>query len=120
MWSEPCTVNPDNQGGFSILPGEVVPIEESLFSGAGHWLGIRVDTDPEMTPRARLASASYAFSCANTGTSGRVDDGSVVRLETDTDNVGIDTATPGEKLEVDGNILVNGIIKTTGFCLPTE
>lgn len=40
--------------------------------------------------------------------SGWVDDGTAVRLETTSDNVGIGTSSPTEKLEVSGNILVNG------------
>ncbi len=42
------------------------------------------------------------------GSSGWSDDGSVVRLETSDDSVGIGTANPAEKLHVDGNILVTG------------
>ncbi|MCP4582299.1 MAG: hypothetical protein GY839_11855 [candidate division Zixibacteria bacterium] len=40
--------------------------------------------------------------------SGWVDDGSVVRLETANDSVGIGTASPSERLEVDGNLKVTG------------
>jgi hypothetical protein len=39
---------------------------------------------------------------------GWADDGTVVRLETTTDSVGIGTTTPAEKLDIDGNILVRG------------
>lgn len=42
------------------------------------------------------------------GSGGWADDGNAVRLETITDSVGIGTAAPTEKLEVDGNILVSG------------
>jgi hypothetical protein len=41
------------------------------------------------------------------GNSGWVKDGTVVRLETATDDVGIGTTTPVEKLEVDGNVFVD-------------
>lgn len=39
---------------------------------------------------------------------GWIDDGNAVRLETVNDSVGIGTATPSEKLDVSGNILVSG------------
>ena len=42
------------------------------------------------------------------GGGGWIDDGTVVRLETSTDSVGIGTATPTEKLDVAGNIIVSG------------
>lgn len=42
------------------------------------------------------------------GSVGWVDDGNYVRLETDTDSVGIGTATPSEKFDVVGNMLVRG------------
>ena len=41
---------------------------------------------------------------------GWADDGTVVRLATSTDNVGIGTDSPGEKLHVIGNINLTGII----------
>jgi hypothetical protein len=42
------------------------------------------------------------------GGGGWTDDGSAVRLTTSTDNVGIGTASPSEKLHVNGNIYVGG------------
>ncbi|MFC1476216.1 tail fiber domain-containing protein, partial [Candidatus Zixiibacteriota bacterium] len=42
------------------------------------------------------------------GGGGWIDDGDVVRLETVNDSVGIGTAAPSEKLEVDGNLRVTG------------
>ena len=48
------------------------------------------------------------------GTSGWVDDGAIVRLATDTDNVGIGTPTPTEKLTVGGNVSVTGTIDSVG------
>ena len=42
------------------------------------------------------------------GSGGWTDGGSIVRLETSDDSVGIGTASPTEKLHVDGNILVTG------------
>jgi hypothetical protein len=51
------------------------------------------------------------------GASGWTDDGTTVRLTTVSDNVGIGTATPSEKLHVNGNIKVanNQLVTGTGF-----
>ncbi len=55
------------QGGFysTLLgdtPGE--PLSAAIFDGPDRWLGIKVGTDPEMTPRFKLASVPYAFKLA--------------------------------------------------------
>ena len=42
------------------------------------------------------------------GGSGWTDDGNYIRLETSTDSVGIGTATPAEKLDIIGSVLVSG------------
>ncbi|MCH9032379.1 MAG: hypothetical protein IIB00_09000, partial [candidate division Zixibacteria bacterium] len=42
------------------------------------------------------------------GASGWVDEGTVVRLETASDSVGIGTSSPAEKLDVVGNLVVSG------------
>jgi len=49
------------------------------------------------------------------GAAGWADDGTVVRLETATDNVGIGTTSPWEKLAVDGNIGATGYIATNDY-----
>ncbi len=60
--------------------------------------------------RAFYAHAGEWVPLANEAEAGGgwIDDGTVVRLETSTDSVGIGTATPAEKLDVAGNILVTG------------
>jgi len=42
------------------------------------------------------------------GVGGWIDDGTVIRLETSTDSVGIGTDTPSEHLDVDGNLHISG------------
>jgi hypothetical protein len=55
------------------------------------------------------ASFGWVAADDNTGgSSGWIDDGGVVRLETAGDAVGIGTVEPTEKLDVSGNILVTG------------
>jgi hypothetical protein len=48
------------------------------------------------------------------GGNGWVDDGSMIRLETTSDYVGIGVSNPGEKLEVDGTVKMQGIIIPNG------
>ncbi|MFH1891978.1 MAG: tail fiber domain-containing protein [Candidatus Zixiibacteriota bacterium] len=46
------------------------------------------------------------------GSGGWVDDGTNVRLETQSDNVGIGTTTPSEKLDVNGNVRASGTLRS--------
>jgi len=100
LWQETDTVEASG-GLFSIALGENTTLPASLFDSTELWLGIKVETDPEMTPRQRLTTSPYAFRAAGSSVGGGwVDDGAVVRLETNTDNVGIGTASPSARLHV--------------------
>lgn len=58
----------------------------------------------------KWSESGWTAAADNTGggSGGWTDDGTVVRLDASTDSVGIGTSTPSEKLEVMGNILVDG------------
>jgi hypothetical protein len=59
FWSENQVIR-TKAGMFSILLGSVVPI--SALPDAGEaYLGMKVGSDPEMTPRIQIASAAYAY-----------------------------------------------------------
>ena len=109
LWNEslPCTTS---AGVFFTAFNDVnLPFDED------YWLELEVGGEI-LNPRqkmsmvgyaARADTADYAFA-TSAGGNGWIDDGTVVRLETATDSVGIGTTTPSEMLEVNGNILVNG------------
>lgn len=62
LWSETqASVGTDNQGAFNVLLGSVIPIPDAVFGDTGRWLGIKVGSDAEMTPRVRLASIGYSY-----------------------------------------------------------
>ncbi|UCD16671.1 MAG: hypothetical protein JSV44_09440 [Candidatus Zixiibacteriota bacterium] len=100
-------------GSNEELPPWIVANDTAL------WLGIQIGDDDELTPRARLTSVPYAykawkaeysgyadsagFSLSGGGGGGWVDDGSVVRLETSSDYVGIGTASPTNRLHIVGS-----------------
>jgi len=60
MWGETRTVTTTN-GLFTVELGEVVPFEVSVFNDTALWLGIKVESDPEMTPRQRLTAVPYSM-----------------------------------------------------------
>lgn len=59
VWSETQEVTPDNGGVYAVLLGGVTPLTATFDTS--YWLGLKVDGDPEMTPRFRMTSAAYAF-----------------------------------------------------------
>jgi hypothetical protein len=113
-WEEVHSFVPVTDGLFNVILG--------VHSGSGgvdldfsenYWLEVQVEKDT-MTTRLQFTSVGYAYRArlADTATvaisvpaaGGWVDDGSTVRLQTISDNVGIGTTGPAEKLHVAGDI----------------
>lgn len=59
LWSETQSVTVTN-GLFNVILGSTTPFPSSLFSGGNLYLGIKVGSDAEMTPRQRIGSMPYA------------------------------------------------------------
>ncbi|MBN2761573.1 MAG: hypothetical protein JXR41_00670 [Bacteroidales bacterium] len=59
LWAETQTVQITN-GVYSVILGNVNPVDAALFSGSERYLGITVGADPEMTPRKQIVSVPYA------------------------------------------------------------
>lgn len=51
-------------GIFNVLIGSVAPIPQDLFDNASLYLGVAVDSDPEMVPRQSIVSAAFARKAA--------------------------------------------------------
>jgi hypothetical protein len=60
LWSETHTSVIVTDGQFGVLLGSINPIYVSLLTGESY-LGIKVGSDPEMTPRQKIASVAYAL-----------------------------------------------------------
>jgi len=71
LWCESQTVNV-TYGVFNALLGSVNPISSSAFNGQNLYLGVRVGSDSEMSPRKRVVSAGYAFKADNGVPSGAI------------------------------------------------
>jgi hypothetical protein len=60
LWTEVQNVSTTG-GRFNVLLGSVNPIPPTVFSGGNCYLGVKVETDAEMTPRKRMVSVGYAL-----------------------------------------------------------
>ncbi len=116
LWTETRSVV-TSSGLFTIYLGESNPIPPEHFDGTPLWLGIKVGTDAEMTPRTSLTSVGYAYrslvadSAITAGAvvgsgGGWVDNGDKVYLEATADSVGIGTNSPQAKLHLEGTLQV--------------
>ena len=72
LWSEVQTIDPDDNGVYSAILNDI-----DLPFNASYYLGIKVGSDAEMTPRLNLTSAPYAFRAQNVSVGGVEFDGLV-------------------------------------------
>jgi hypothetical protein len=103
-WSETQAQVIVENGIFNVLLGAVDTISSTVFDGNVKYLGVQVESDLEMTPLKPMVSVPYAYRAGNAnaaGGGGWVDDGAVVRLETQTDQVGIGTTSPNSLLHLE-------------------
>ena len=110
LWSEvhPSVVVTDGQ--FAVVLGSVTPIPATVFSGAVRWLGIQVNSDPELRPLRPLLStpSSYRSLVADTSgfaksvadnsvTSAKITNGTIQLVD-----IGQNSATAGEVIKWNG------------------
>jgi len=61
LWSETTTVTTNASGIFSRILGSSNPIPDSAFANVPCWLGTKVGTNPEISPRQELVSVPYSY-----------------------------------------------------------
>lgn len=62
LWTSNYQIVQINDGLFNYELGSNVPLPEDLFTGTGNrYLGITVDTDPEIQPRTQFIAEPYAI-----------------------------------------------------------
>lgn len=61
LWIETQSSVKVEYGVFSVLLGSVNPIPATVFDGDTRYLGVKVGSDNEMTPRKAIVSVGYAY-----------------------------------------------------------
>jgi hypothetical protein len=68
VWIEIHPLVEVSDGLFNVLLGRVNAIPDTVFQDPERWLGVRVESDPELEPRQRMAAVGYAFRAAEADT----------------------------------------------------
>jgi len=64
LWGEQHLSVSVESGIFNVVLGSVASISDDLFAKGECWLGVTIDSNPEMYPRQRLVSVPWALRAA--------------------------------------------------------
>jgi hypothetical protein len=87
VWMESHSSVSVIEGRFSVLLGSVNPLGDSTFDESDRYLGLAVNGDPEMQPRARISSTPYTYYSGSVASSSG---GSVLLVGSAADTVQVD------------------------------
>ena len=105
IWTETHSVE-TKAGAYNVMLGSNTPLTTTILSGPEKYLGIKVGSDPELTPRKRIVSVAYSFIAGSVS-------GASNTFPSD-GNVGIGTDNPSEQLDVNGTVQMTGMKMTAG------
>jgi hypothetical protein len=64
LWTETHTSVALDAGLFHVVLGGITPMDDTLFEAEERWIGITVDSDPEVSPRHRITAVPWALRSA--------------------------------------------------------
>jgi hypothetical protein len=120
LWTETQPAVVIEKGVFNVLLGNVIRISNSVFNGDVRYLGVKVGSDPEITPRKPMVSVGYAFHSGTADTAKYsmpdadwvINGDNIYHLN---GTVGIGTTSPNEQLEITGNLRLPATTATAGI-----
>lgn len=97
-------------GVFSVQLGSVLALSPDVFAGGDTWLGVKVGSDSEMTPRQQLLMAPYAFTSAQVAHSSdlRFNAGTAYSTFTSAGNLLVPFGVSAATVTASSNVVVNG------------
>jgi hypothetical protein len=103
LWTEDHPTVAVFEGAFQVQLGSFAPL--NLTFDIPYWLGISVENEPELVPRTTLTSAAYSMNAnAVKGPADSTD----WNLFPSKGNVGIGTSNPQGKIDVHGDLKIQG------------
>ena len=79
LWSETHSVSVID-GIYNVTLGTVTPIPTTILDNPALYLGVQVETDPEMTPRLDITSTFYALKAGDADTVGGMPSDEIVSM----------------------------------------
>ena len=104
VWEEAQANVPIEAGAFSVLLGQVTPLDVDWTQP--RWVSIQVGEDAELAPRQRITSVPLALVAERLA--------GPVQVATN-GHVGIGTTNPEAALDVKGAVLMNDVLKISAF-----
>lgn len=113
LWTETHSNVAVNSGLFQVDLGSVQSFPGDLFGSDDLWLGIAINSDPEMIPRIELGSVPFALRAetASPDDDWQYSGNNIYNTE---NNIGIGTSSPLAKLHVNSNSTYAGYFRTAG------
>ena len=104
MWNETKTLTV-TKGLFSTSLGDQKAFGDSVKFDNQYWLGIKINSEVEISPRIKLNSSAYSFTSIISDTTKNIVDGKVVKsINTLKDNITI-KGSGGTTINTTGNII---------------
>jgi len=120
-WSETQSVTTNAGGIFNVVLGTSNPIPDSAFDDTIRYLGVKVGTDAEMTPRQQIVSNAYGYRVGTVdgATGGTIFGNTSIQSDLYVDGkVGIGTTSPENELHIGQGgspiLKIDGALNTAG------
>lgn len=110
LWSE-TNANVQVKGGlFSVLLGSVTNLPANIFDNPDRWFGVKVGSDPEMTPRQKIASVAYAVKAGSADLAATVPDSAITTGKIAPGAVTADRLAPGVAIPTGTIVMWSGAV----------